>query len=405
MQIQQAATIRDRAKNKMDEIRVGIVGIGNMGSAHANCISRGDVKGMRLAALCDNDPEKVKVLKADFSGIPVFDNHNDLIKSGLVDAVIVSPPHKFHPIVVEDVLNAGLHVLTEKPAAVKASDAVRMAEVAKNSGKIFAIMFNQRTNPVFKKAREIVQSGALGEPKRLVWIITNWYRTQSYYNSGGWRATWSGEGGGVLLNQAPHNLDLWQWIFGMPKRIRAVCTQAKWHNIEVEDDATIYAEYENGATATFITSTGEYPGTNRLEISGDLGKIVIEDGHLKWWKLREHERGFCFTAQQGFYKPDMDFEDIVPDEPETAHKGVLQAFANAILHGTELVAKGEEGVNELTISNAAYLSSWTDSWVELPLDHEAFERELDKRIEGSCVHESKSEKMSKKYNERWSVRW
>jgi predicted dehydrogenase len=280
-----------------------------------------------------------------------------------------------------------------------------MAETARKSGKIFAIMFNQRTNPVFRKAREIVRSGALGEPKRLVWIITNWYRTQSYYNSGGWRATWSGEGGGVLLNQAPHNLDLWQWIFGMPKRIRAFCYNAKWHNIEVEDDATIYAEYENGATATFITSTGEYPGTNRLEITGDLGKLVIEDGHLKWWRLAEHEREFCYTAQKGFFKPETEYEDIVPVEPETAHRGVLQAFADAILHGSELVARGEEGINELTISNAAYLSSWTDSWVELPLDHDAFARELDKRIEQSSQHECNNEQMSKNYNERWSVRW
>ena len=389
----------------MDEIRVGIVGIGNMGGAHTNCIYSGQVKGMRLAALCDTDPDKRAVLQADFPDIPVFATHNELIASGLCDAIIVSPPHKFHPIVAEDGLNAGLHVLTEKPAAVKAKDAEQMAETARRSGKVFAIMFNQRTNPVFKKAREIVRSGALGAPKRLVWIITNWYRTQSYYNSGGWRATWSGEGGGVLLNQAPHNLDLWQWIFGMPKRVRAFCYDAKWHNIEVEDDATIYAEYENGATATFITSTGEYPGTNRLEIAGDLGKLVIEDGHLKWWRLDEPEREFCFTAEKGFYKPELTFEDIVPDEPETAHKGVLQAFADAILHGSDLVARGEEGANELTISNAAYLSAWTDSWVELPLDFDAFAKEFDKRAEHSCQHDGKCEKMSKNYNERWSVRW
>lgn len=389
----------------MDEIRVGIVGIGNMGGAHANCVCSGQVNGMRLTALCDISAEKRNILNADFPDIPVFATHTELIESGLCDAVIVSPPHAFHPIVAEDALNAGLHVLTEKPAAVKASDAERMAETARKSGKIFAIMFNQRTNPVFRKAREIVQSGALGEPKRLVWIITNWYRTQSYYNSGGWRATWSGEGGGVLLNQAPHNLDLWQWIFGMPKRIRAFCYNAKWHNIEVEDDATIYAEYENGATATFITSTGEYPGTNRLEITGDLGKLVIEDGHLKWWRLAEHEREFCYTAQKGFFKPETEYEDIVPVEPETAHRGVLQAFADAILHGSELVARGEEGINELAISNAAYLSSWTDSWVELPLDHDAFARELDKRIEQSSQHECNNEQMSKNYNERWSVRW
>jgi len=400
-----AATIRALRENNMERIRVGIVGIGNMGGAHTNCIASGQINGMKLSALCDTDPDKRAALKREYPDIPVFATHQELIASGLCDALIVSPPHKFHPIVAQDALNAGLHVLTEKPAAVCARDAEQMAECARRSGKVFAIMFNQRTNPIFRRAREIVRSGALGEPKRLVWIITNWYRTQSYYNSGGWRATWDGEGGGVLLNQAPHNLDIMQWIFGMPKRVRAFCYNAKWHNIEVEDDAAIYAEYANGATATFITSTGECPGTNRLEIAGDLGKLVIEDGHLKWWKLAEREREFCFTAEKGSYKPDIEFEDYVPTEPETAHKGVLQAFADAVLTGSDLIAKGEEGVNELTISNAAYLSSWTDSWVELPLDHDAFERELNKRIETSCRHECKNETMSKTYNERWSVRW
>lgn len=376
-----------------------------MGAAHAHCIANGEVAGMKLSALCDTDEGKRLRLAEEFPDVPVFSTHNELIASGLVDAIVVATPHKDHPFVVIDGLNGGLHVLTEKPAAVRASDAEKMADVAEKSGKVFAIMFNQRTNPVFKKAREIVRSGALGQPKRLVWIITNWYRTQCYYNSGGWRATWSGEGGGVLLNQAPHNLDLWQWIFGMPKRIRAFCSVGKWHNIEVEDDATIYAEYENGAVATFITSTGEYPGTNRLEISGDLGKLVIEDGHLKWWKLNEPERQFCFTSDKGFFKPETEFEDIVPDESETAHRGVLQAFTDAILKGGELVAYGAEGLNELTLSNAAYLSAWTDSWVELPLNHKAFADELDKRICSSKPHDGKSEKMSKKYNERWSVRW
>ena len=376
-----------------------------MGSAHAHCIFSGKVDGMELCALCDTDEHKRELLKEEFPALPVFSEADELIKSGLCDCVIVATPHKYHPEIVCKALKAGLNALTEKPAAVSVRDAFKMADAAKKSGKVFAIMFNQRTNPVFRKAREIVKSGALGEPKRLVWIVTNWYRTQSYYQSGGWRATWSGEGGGVLLNQAPHNLDLWQWIFGMPKRIRAFCSVAKYHHIEVEDDATIYAEYENGATATFITSTGECPGTNRLEISGDLGKLVIEDGHLKWWKLSEPERQFCFTQEQGFYKPPVDFSDLVPDEEETAHRGVLQAFSDAILNGTPLVADGAEGTNELMISNAAYLSSWTDSWVTLPLDSDDFERELAKRAAKSAFHEQKSEKMSKEYNERWSVRW
>ncbi len=222
-----------------------------------------------------------------------FTNAGEMLDSGLVDAVLIALPHYDHPVYAQkNVFERKIHVLTEKPSGVFARQVREMNEAADRSGVKFGIMFNQRTNPIYIKAREIVKSGLLGEPKRLVWIITNWYRTQAYYDSGTWRASWNGEGGGVLLNQAPHNLDLWQWIFGMPKRVRAFCSVGKYHNINVEDDVTIYGEYDNGATATFITTTGEAPGTNRLEISGDCGKIIIEDGRLKWWRLSVPERAF-----------------------------------------------------------------------------------------------------------------
>ena len=255
-----------------------------------------------------------------------------------------------------------------------------MNEAAAKSNVKFGIMFNQRTNPLYAKAREIVQSGELGAPKRLVWIITNWYRTQAYYNSGSWRATWSGEGGGVLLNQAPHNLDLWQWIFGIPKRIRAFCSFGKYHEIDVEDDVTIYGEYDNGATATFITTTGDAAGTNRLEITGDKGKIVIEHGKLKWWKLAVPEREFCFTATEGFVTPETTYEEFTDDEPE-GHPIVLEKFAQAVLNGTDMIAAGEEGLNSLSISNAAYLSAWTNNWAEIPTDEALFESFLKKQCE------------------------
>ena len=259
----------------MRSVRIGIAGVGNMGFAHADSVFRGEISNLSLAALCDTCLDRRAFLAERFPGIPVFATHNEMLESGLCEAILIATPHKFHPQIAIDAFAQGVHVLAEKPAGVSISDVSAMNEAAKNSGLVFAIMFNQRTNPLYRKAKEIVASGELGAPKRLVWIITNWYRTQSYYNSGSWRATWSGEGGGVLLNQAPHNLDIWQWIFGMPKKIRAFCAVGKYHDINVEDDATIYAEYENGAVATFITTTGEYPGTNRLEISGDLGKSYL----------------------------------------------------------------------------------------------------------------------------------
>lgn len=387
-------------------LRMGIIGIGNIGGAHTRWIADGKIPGMKLAALCDIDGDKRARLQAAHPDIPVFADYHTLLESGLIDAVIVSAPHYEHPVMAIDAFRAGMHVLIEKPAGVYTSMVRQMNEEARKSGRVFGIMFNQRTDPLFARAREIVQSGELGLPKRLVWIVTNWYRTQAYYDSGSWRATWNGEGGGVLLNQAPHNLDLWQWIFGMPKRIRAFCGVGKYHCIGVEDDVTIYAEYENGATASFITTTGEAPGTNRLEIAGDRGKLVLEEGRLRWWKLARPEREFCFTSQEGFYQPPVTVEEYQPQVPE-GHPIILANFADAVLHGAELIAPGYDGINQLSISNAAFLSSWTDDWAELPVDEKRFEEHLRQlcAAEKAEKRSRREEGFSEDYNERWKVRW
>lgn len=390
----------------LKEYRVGIIGVGNIGSAHAKCIAAGEIPDMRLTALCDTDSSRRTTLQKEYPDIPVFDSHQKLLESGLTDGIIIAAPHYFHPPIAIDGFAAGQHVLTEKPAGVTVKAVREMNACAAKSGKVFGIMFNQRTNPLFQKAREIVQGGLLGQPKRLVWIVTNWYRTQAYYNSGGWRATWDGEGGGVLMNQAPHNLDLLQWIFGMPKRIRAFCSPGKYHTIPVEDDATIYMEYENGATANFITSTGEYPGTNRLEISGDLGKLVLEEGKLRWWKLSQPEREFCFTAKEAFYQPETTYEEIISQESSLGHKEILQNFKDAILYGTPLLAPGTDGIQELSISNAAYLSSWTEDWVTLPVEEEVFDTYLQALCKKDTTMQKSGEQgITGEYSERWKVRW
>ncbi|MBS5660115.1 MAG: Gfo/Idh/MocA family oxidoreductase [Clostridiales bacterium] len=390
-----------------NQLRMGIIGVGNIGSAHAHCIAGGQIRGMYLTALCDTDPDRRQALNEQYPDIPIFENHHALLTSGLTDGVIIATPHYFHPIIATDAFSAQQHVLSEKPAGVDTGTVREMNEAAKKSGKVFGIMFNQRTDPLFAKAREILQTGQLGIPKRLVWIVTNWYRTQAYYDSGKWRATWGGEGGGVLLNQAPHNLDLWQWIFGMPKRIRAFCSVGKYHRIAVEDDATIYAEYDGGATATFITTTGEYPGTNRLEIAGDLGKLVLEEGKLTWWKLSEPERQYCFDVNAS--SPPELTKTIFHETPsQFGHAQILQNFTDAVLHGEALIAPGIDGIKELTLSNAAYLSSWTDDWVELPFNEQAFEQHLahlvqsESSAKGEMISDSDP---SGQYRERWSVRW
>ena len=391
----------------MKDLKVGVIGIGNMGSAHANCIARGEIGNLKLVAVCDLNSDKLARFKADYDYIDTYTDYNDLINKGGVEAVIIAVPHPLHADIAIAALNAGLNVLVEKPVDITVSKAQRLNSVAEKSGKVFAIMFNQRTNPLFRKAREIVKSGALGELKRTVWIVTNWYRTQSYYDSGSWRATWSGEGGGVLLNQAPHNLDLWQWICGMPKTLVGYCDIAKYHNIEVEDDVTIVTKYENGAVGTFITTTGEFPGTNRLEISGDLGKIVLEEGVLKWWQLKEPEPEVRAKSEKGFAKIDYDYQEIKQETKETAHKGILQNFTNAVLFGEELISPGTDGIYELTISNAAYLSSFSGNKpVEIPFDTDEYDQLLKALADKSSGNKkTTSEKMSGKYSSRWMVNW
>ena len=391
----------------MNEIRVGVIGIGNMGTAHAMTIAEGTIHGMRLTAVCDVNPARLKVCSERFSDAARFDDWRALVKSDAVDAVIVAVPHPMHAEIASAALRAGLHVLTEKPIDVSVSKAKALCQAARESDRVFAIMFNQRTNPLFRRAREIVQGGQLGALKRSVWIITNWYRTQHYYDSGEWRATWAGEGGGVLLNQAPHNLDLWQWICGMPVSVTAFCDTAKYHRIEVEDDATLFARYANGATGAFITTTGEYPGTNRLEIAGELGKLVLENGVMKWWKLARPEPEVRFESEENWTQIPTEELQIASDEPETAHPGILQNFANAILHGEALISPGEDGLNELTISNAAYLSQWTgNACVPIPFDETVFDRELAERASASKYRaQSSAANPDGRYSERWQVKW
>lgn len=391
----------------MSKVRVGVIGVGNMGSAHAACVAAGKIEGLELAAVCDIAPQRLAYCKEHFPDAVQYTDWEELIRNPDLDAVIIAVPHPLHATIAMASLKAGKHVQLEKPVDISVTRAYELNEVAKETGKVFSITFNQRTNALFQKARQIVQSGQLGELKRSVWIITNWYRTQHYYNSGSWRATWSGEGGGVLLNQAPHNLDLWQWICGMPCEVTGFCDVAKYHKIEVEDDVTIFARYLNGATGTFITSTGEYPGTNRLEISGTLGKLVLENGVMKWWKLQRSERDICWNSEENFDEIPFDYEEITPDHPETAHAGILQNFTNAILHGESLLAPGVEGVNELTISNAAYLSSWNGGVpVKIPLNNREFDEKLAALAKDSIRKQSEvSDKYNTDYQKRWQINW
>ncbi len=391
----------------MKTVRVAVIGVGNIGTTHALQISQDRISGMQLVACCDTAPQRREFISRELPKIPVYEDYWQVLSRQDVDAVVIAVPHPMHDKIAIAAFEAGKHVLVEKPVAVSVSAAQRMNAAAKKAGTVFGVMLNQRTNPLFAKARDLVKSGQLGQIKRSVWLVTNWYRTQAYYDSGAWRATWSGEGGGVLLNQAPHNLDLWQWICGMPTAITGYCDIGRHHNIETEDDVTIFARYENGATGTFIVSTGEYPGTNRLEISGTLGKIVLEDGVLKRWRLeRSYEDAQKYSKECSLDLPTT-YQEFTQEQPESGHTGILQNFADCILQGKPLLAPGQEGILELTISNAAYLSAWKGNVsIELPFDGEEFDALLKKHIERSSAKvasSSCSEIMD--YLKRWKTNW
>ena len=389
----------------LHQVRAAVIGYGGIGSAHTACIAGGKVEGMTLAAVCDIDPAKRALVAQRFPGVRVAADHHELL-DGSVDAVVIAVPHPEHCRIAADCLRGGVHVLSEKPLDVSVTAAEEAVRASEASGRVFAVMLNQRTAPIFQRAREIVQSGALGQLKRTVWIITNWYRTQHYYDSGAWRATWKGEGGGVLLNQAPHNLDLWQWLCGMPESVAAYCDVARYHRIEVEDDATLITRYAGGAMGLFVTSTGEYPGTNRLEIAGDRGKLVLEEGALKWWKLRQSETDVRWHSPDSMPHMPFDYvEERFPDDGPQ-HRGILQNFTNAILHGEALISPAADGLNELTLSNAAYLSQWTGNVpVTLPLDGAAFDALLKEHAAHSLTHEALAKIPEGEYSERWQTRW
>ena len=363
----------------MEKVKTAVIGIGNMGTAHAQSLWDDHVPGLALAAVCDTDPARLAYAAKAWPGVACYASEDALLAAGGVQAAIVAVPHPLHSKIASLALAAGLHVLVEKPLDVRLSVAQALCAQAKASGKVFALMLNQRTNPLFAKARAIVQGGQLGQLKRSVWIITNWYRSQRYYDSGSWRATWAGEGGGVLLNQCPHQLDLVQWLVGLPCKVQGFCHEGKWHNIEVEDDVTAYFEYPNGATGVFITTTADAPGTNRLEITGTKATLICQDGKLIMKKLEMDEREWCATCQEGFRAPSYETIEVETDGQNGQHPAVLNAFAAHILRGEPLVADGREGINGLMLSNAIHLSSWLGHPVTLPIDEKLFLEKLNER--------------------------
>jgi len=366
-----------------EKVKLGIIGIGNQGSTYARRLVRENwVPEIEVAAIADINPARLDWARENVSpDIAYFEDAIAMLDSGLIEACVISIPHYDHPRYAMECFRRGIHVMCEKPAGVYTQQVREMnAEAEKHPGVVFAMMFNQRTNCVYRKMRELVQSGKYGRVRRANWLITNWYRSQYYYDSGDWRATWSGEGGGVLLNQCPHQLDLWQWILGMPKKVQSFMRYGQWHDIEVEDDVTTYMEYEDGHTGVFITSTGDPHGSNRFEVQMDGAQLVCEHDRLYLMELDQLEQDWTKTNTQPFGSVPGKEIEVETDGLNPQHQGVFTAFAGAILRGEPLVAGGAEGINGLTLSNAMHLSAFLGRPVEIPFDEKLYHDELMKRV-------------------------
>ena len=371
----------------MDKVRIGIIGMGNMGRFHANDLLDGKVPRGELAAVGSTSPHKLEEYKE--KGVQIFGSGEEMIASGAIDALLIATPHYQHTSLGVAALDAGLHIMVEKPISAHKADAERLiAAAAARPDQMFGAMFQLRVEPRYQKIRELVQGGELGDLVRVLWIMTDWFRSEAYFQSGGWRATWKGEGGGVLLNQCLHQLDAMQWITGMPSKVRSHVGIGRWHDIEVEDDVTCYMEFANGASGAFITSSGETPGSNRFEIAGTKGRLILENDRLTLTRNAVPSDEWCKTSKIGFQKPETTVEEIPIPSADAAHATLMTNFVNAILDGEALIAPGVEGLGSVELANVMVYSGLLNESVDLPMDGAAWEVKLNELIANS-THEKK----------------
>ncbi|NLS78222.1 MAG: Gfo/Idh/MocA family oxidoreductase [Chloroflexi bacterium] len=352
----------------MDIVRFGIIGVGGMGSGHARNMPK--IEEVRLTAVADIDPTALKTATDAFD-VPGFPNATELINSGLVDAVIVATPHYFHPPIAIEAMKAGLHVISEKPMGVQVSEAQKMIDTANKTGQTLAVMFNQRSTPHIQAARKLVEQGRLGELYRTL-LVEGWYRSQAYYDSATWRATWKGEGGGVIMNQAPHWLDLFTWLGGLPSRVLGR-TMTRQHRIEVEDEVSALLEYKNGATGYLHESVNEAPTSSRIELCGEYGKLVVEKDRIRFWEVPQGVRAYSDSSDQMWGSPEAREVEVEVEQRESGHAAIVRNVARHIMYGEPLLTPGHDCINGLQLADAIMLSADRGNrWVDVPVSTRAF---------------------------------
>ncbi len=385
-----------------DPVRLGIIGLGNQGGSYLRHINEGRVPTLTVAAICDIDPEKKA--KADELGIPFFTDYREMIASGAVEAVVTTIPHYLHPEVGIHALENGMHTLVEKPVAVYTKQARELIDVAATKTDLqFGVFFNQRTNPLYRDLKALLDSGELGALRHTSWIITTWWRPQPYYMQSAWRATWGGEGGGVLINQAPHQLDLWQWLCGVPQSVFAKCGEGFRRDIVVEDEVNALVDFGDGATGSIITCTHDIFGTDRLEILCDRGKIVVEGSKkVTISRLDNDEQaisgGMDPETSKALFAGELDRSSLITTDVQDyesvwgqQHVEVLRNFGAAVRGEEPLLAPGSDGIHGVRLANAIQLSSWINQEVSITdFDEPTYLAELNKRIAAEGLYEQRS---------------
>lgn len=370
----------------MEKVRIGIIGIGNIGQVHINQLKSGNAPHVELTAVCDVNPEALKWCDENYPSAKQFTDAEEMMKSGLIDAVLIATPHYSHSPLAIKAFENGLHVFSEKPSGVYAKQVIEMNEAAKKYNKVLTIGFMVRLTPAFATIRNLIKSGELGRIKKVIWIVTNWYRRQAYHDSSEWRSTWKGEGGGTIVNQNPHQLDLYNWMFGLPDEVFANVEFGKYYNIEVDDEASAIFKHNNGMIGLYTTATGEAPGTNRLEISADMGKLVFENDTLTFWKNEISEREFNRTSEDVFTPLKNEKSEIpLPKANVWSYAEIVENFALCVLGKAEPIASAEDGLNEVILANSIYTSAWEGGkWIKTrELDHDKYLAALNDKIEKS----------------------
>lgn len=370
--------------------RLAVIGIGRMGGRHARNIFKGVVKHATLAAVCDTDE---KVLEAFCTKYKVkgYTDRIKMLEEVKPDGVIIATPHYSHVEIAKDCLAKDTDFLIEKPVSVTVKEAQELKELLdKKPDVIGALMLNQRTNRMYAKAKELIEAGKIGQIKRVNFIVTDWYRSQYYYNMGGWRASWSGEGGGTLINQCVHQLDIWQWIVGMPDKIYAVC-KTVGRDITTENDVTAIMSYE-GFEGVFTASTHELPGTNRLEIAGENGKIVIDKRKMRYYlnkypepivnQRAKHDYGNREDKKSKKRTYTYGLLRLIYDAINGQQARVLNNFVEVLAtrDKSRLIADVNDGINGLSIINAINMSAWKGAQVKVPVDTQEYVIALNKKI-------------------------